>query len=471
MKSAAILLIMTLLIPFLYVGESLAENLEAGNNKVGAVRVSVSDAVTNAPLIGASVMIPNTKIGASTDALGRASINNVSVGGYSLIIHLIGYRPLALTDVMIRPERTTFVDALLTPSAIEAAAVVVSGGYFGSQSSQPTSSIGYNAEEIRRSPGTAGDVSRILNILPGVSKVNDQMNNLVVRGGTPSENGFYIDNIEIPNINHYPVQGATGGPIGLINTDFIQEVNFSAGGFGPSYGDKLSAIMEMKFREGNRDEFDGQLDMHMAGIGAAVEGPFAGKKGSYLASARRSYLDFLVDAIGTGVAPKYSDYQAKVVYDLSTRDKLSFLGLGGVDYIKFGKQRAIDEGDSEYGVYRGLEYASGINWRHIWKRSGYSNTSVSILGTRLDQEFFDTDDDSVMVDNTTYERALQVRNVNTWQIGKTDYLEFGFDSKYFFSNYDYHYGSTTNALGTPSPLLLSARKPIPPSLDCMRLSP
>ncbi len=430
-----------------------AEDSKTHNPQAGSVGAMVSDAVTNAPLIGANIMIVGTKMGAASDIDGKASIRNIGPGGYAITVSLIGYEPKTLTDVVVRPERTTFIEAKLNPSAIETQGVEVSSGYFNDPPGQLTSTIGYNAEEIRRSPGTAGDVSRILNVLPSVAKVDDQMNNLVVRGGTPAENGFYVDNIEIPNINHYPVEGASGGPIGLINTDFIRNVNFSAGGFPASYGDKLSSIMEIEFRDGNRDEFDSQLDFHMAGFGAVAEGPFAGRKGSYLVSARRSFLDLLVDAIGTGVAPKYSDYQGKIVYDLSRSDKLSFLGIVGIDQIGFDKQQAIDDGNTVYGKYQSYEYASGLNWRHIWNKRGYSNTSISVLGVHYDNYYSETKSDSFLEDVVSHDRAMQIRNVNTYQMGKTAFVEFGFDSKYYFSNYDVHYASYTNALGDPVPPL------------------
>jgi hypothetical protein len=432
----------------------LADNPGPSNPKTGSIKVTVVDAITNAPLIGASIMVTDSRMGAAADIEGRASIRNIGAGGYSLSISLIGYEPTSLTDVMVRPERTTFVTAKLKPSAIETEGIVVSRGFFNDARSRPTSTTGYNAEEIRRSPGTAGDVSRILNILPGVAKVDDQMNNLVVRGGTPAEIGFYIDNIEIPNINHYPVQGASGGPIGLINTDFIQNVTFSAGGFPASYGDRLSSVMDIDFREGNHDEFDSQLDLHMAGFGAIVEGPFAKRKGSYLVSARRSFLDFLVDAIGTGVAPKYSDYQAKIVYDLTRSDKLTFLGIGGIDFIEFGKQQSIDDGNVVYGKYEGFEYASGLNWMHIWNHRGYSNTSLSVLGVRTEDQFFETKSDQLLTDNVNNDRVAQVRNINVYQLGRTEFIEFGFDSKYYFNKYDINYGSYTNALGDTVPPLV-----------------
>jgi hypothetical protein len=453
MKSAVKLLMLFTGVLLFICQTAYADSADSNNPKRGVIKATITDAITDAPLIGAAVMLVNTKTGAATDLNGKATISNIPVGGYTIAVRLIGYEPSTLTDIIVRPERITFVEARLAPSTVESQTVVVTGGYFNNRPSQPTSAISFNAEEIRRSPGTAGDVSRILTILPSVSKVDDQMNNLVVRGGTPAENAFFIDNIEVPNINHYPVEGATGGPIGLVNTDFIQDVDFSAGGFPAKYGDRLSSIMEMNFREGNRDEFDGQVDLHMAGFGLTVEGPMANKRGSYLASARRSFLDFLVDAIGTGVAPKYSDYQAKVVYDVTPSDKISFIGIGGIDNITFSKKQSSDDGNPNYGDYKSYEYASGLNWRHIWDHKGFSNTSMAVLGTRYDYLFRETKSDSLLSDILSNNRAMQIRNVNVYQLNKTDYLEFGFDGKYYFSEFNNHYGSYTNALGDTMPPL------------------
>ena len=141
----------------------------------------------------------------------------------------------------------------------------------------------YHMAEIRRAAGAAGDISRIVSGLPGVARSNDTVNYLIVRGGSPSENAFYVDNIEIPNINHYPAQGSSAGAIGLLNVDFIRDVQFYSGGFAPSYGNRLSSVMDIAFREGNRDEPDFQLGLDMTGFSVVGKGPLVGAKGSSFA--------------------------------------------------------------------------------------------------------------------------------------------------------------------------------------------
>ena len=231
---------------------------------------------------------------------GRFAIEAVPVGSYTLVVSYLGYQTSARADVIVKSKRISRVDVNLSPSALSADEVVVEAGYFSRSAEQPVSIVGFSSEEIRRAPGTAGDVSRVIFGLPSVAKVDDTKNSLIVRGGGPIENAFYVDNIAIPNINHFPDQGSTGGPIGILNVDFIREADFMVGGFSTAYGNRLSSVTDISFRNGNRDEIDGQLDMNIAGFGGAIEGPLPNKSGSYLLSARRSFLDLIVSAIDAG---------------------------------------------------------------------------------------------------------------------------------------------------------------------------
>ncbi len=413
----------------------------------GTIKGSVIDAVTKSPIIGASVLVVGTQRGAATDEQGAFTIARVPIGSYSLTVRSLAHEPVTKTDIIVRPKRIAFVTAELQHTTLELEGVEVRGGYFTESLSQPTGVTGFSAEEVRRSPGSAGDVSRIIRILPCAAKINDLYNSLVIRGGSPFENGFYLDNIEIPNINHYPIQGSSGGPIGLLNVDFIQDVTFSAGGFSAIYGDRLSSIMDLKFREGNRDEFDGQLDFNIAGFGLAAEAPIAGGRGSWLFSVRRSFLDLLVDAIGTGVAPRYSDYQGKLVYDVSPQNKVSMLGILGIDLIEFKKEQSIEDGNSTYGKWDGNEWVVGSNWRCLWSSRGYSNTSLSMLSTKYQGRFFSTGTDRQLTHDNSLEQVIQLRNVNVFELGESTHLQFGIDAKYIIDDYKFSVVAHTNTVG------------------------
>jgi hypothetical protein len=245
----------------------------------GEIRGQLIDGQTKMPLIGANIYIKNHPLGAATDTIGYYIIEKVPVGSYTLQFEYMGYMPVAKTDVIIRSARMTTVNVSLKPSYLQSDVIEVNAGYFSETENKPLSKINFSREEIRRSPGSAGDVSRIILALPGVAKVDDQSNNLVVRGGSPMENTFYIDGIEVPNINHFQTQGASGGAIGILNVDLIEDITLYTGGFNAAYGDKLSSIMEIGWREGNHDWFDGQIDLNVAGFGGVVEGPLFQQKG------------------------------------------------------------------------------------------------------------------------------------------------------------------------------------------------
>lgn len=338
--------------------------------RVGTVRGQVSAAESLTPLshvsVTASGLETQTSAGVLTDDEGWFTLSGLAVGTYTLRVERLGYATLQLADVVVRSGRITFVEASLTAVPLEVEGLVVTGGFFPQPEDQPVSMSSYSGEEIRRAPGSAGDVSRIFMTLPSVAKVSDQSNGLAVRGGSPRENAFFVDNVEIPNINHFPTQGSSSGPIGLLNTDLIRDATFFTGGFPAPYGDRLSSVMEIELREGDRSEFDGQVDLSLAGAGVVVEGPLGDEgSASYVLSARKSFLDLLVDAIGTesDVVPRYSDGTLKIVWDEGARHRVTALGVGGIDEISASRAAAMENGQIVYGDHSGSEAAVGLDWR------------------------------------------------------------------------------------------------------------
>jgi hypothetical protein len=418
-------------------------------NAIGTIKGKLLDAETKAPLIGANVSIMNTMMGAATDLEGNFVIPNVPVGSYALKFSYMGYETMVKTDVIVKSQRITFVNAEMKMAAVEMTGVTVTAGYFAKTDEQPVSTVNFSYEEIRRAPGSAGDVSRIMMSLPSVAKVNDQSNNLIVRGGSPVENTFFIDNIEIPNINHFPTQASSGGPIGMINVDFIQEVNFYTGGFSALHGDKLSSVMDISFREGNRNEFDGQLDLNFAGFGGVAEGPLFNKKGAWLFSARRSYLDFLVKTFdaGTTVAPVYGDLQGKIVYDLNPSHKLTLLSVWGDDHNSPDRETGENNDMIYYGNQDIYEGTTGVNWRAVWGKLGFSNTSIAYTSSKFREDFFETNTGIHAVKNRSHEQTIKFRNVNHLRLNHRHTVEFGVDAKYLMADYDNFYAETTDALG------------------------
>lgn len=421
----------------------------------GTLTGEVRDAETKSPLIGANVMVLTTEYGAATDSTGEFVVHGLPVGSYTLRVTYIGYKSLMKTDVIIKPDRRTDVIAELQSAPLQSEALTVTSGYFAAFENEPVGMAGFSGEEIRRAPGSGGDVSRILMSLPSVAVVNDQSNALIVRGGNPLENTFYIDNIEVPNINHFPDIASSGGPIGMVNVDFIRDVHFHTGGYPVKYGVRLSSVMDISFREGSREDFEGQLDLNFAGFGGVAEGPLPGEKGSFMISARRSYLDFVVEQfdVGSTVAPRYGDYQGKIVYDVHPQHQLSLIALHGDDQNSPGREVALENKMIHYGSQNIYQGTTGIQWRALWDRHGYSHTSISYTLQRFEEEWYETNTDAFAARNHTNEGALRFRNLNRLRLGNRWTAELGLDADYLLAEYDNLYASTTDDLGNPVPEL------------------
>ncbi|MCK9410313.1 MAG: TonB-dependent receptor [Bacteroidetes bacterium] len=414
----------------------------------GTIEGIALDQATRSPLTGANIIIVNTQFGAITDAEGKFIIKNIPVGNYSVQFRMLGYSIITKTDIIVRSQRLTNLSGDLPEQTIESEQVVVTAGYFRQSDVQPLSITALSAEEIRRAPGSGGDISRVIMGLPSLAKVNDQSNSLIVRGGSPLENAFYLDGIEIPNINHFPTQGATGGPIGMVNVDLIDEVNFYTGGFSAAYGDKMSSILDLKLREGNRNNFDGQLDFNIAGIGGVVEGPL-GEHGSYVLSLRRSYLEYAIKLfdVGTSVVPWYGDLQGKIVYDLSPEHQLSLITLHSDDHNNPTRPVAEENDMLYYGNQNIYQNAGGIVWRALWNSGFYSVTTAGYQATTANEDFYETNTGAPLLQNRSSEGSIALRNSNHLRISELHAMEFGVDIKQLFVSYNNMFGAYSNALG------------------------
>jgi hypothetical protein len=422
----------------------------------GTIKGKIVDGESKLDLVGAQIFIRENKAGTSTDNKGNFEIKDIPVGSYSITCNYIGYEKILKTDIIVRTERITFVNIEMQVSSIEVSGATVTAGYFAEIQTQPLSTINFSSEEIRRAPGAAGDVSRIIFGLPSLAKVNDTKNYLIVRGGSPVENGFYVDNIEIPNINHFPSQGSTEGPIGILNVDFIEDVNFNCGGFSAEYGSKLSSIMNVKFREGNRNTTDIQLEMSMQGFGGMIEGPLDGGRGSYLISARRSYLDLILDMMNETVGmPTYSDVQGKVTYDLSDQHKLSFVDIFSDDRQVMNQKNALDSKTINiYPAYSSFSNTGGVNWQWIWGKNGFSQTSLAHTYSNTDVNFYRTRDAKLLLKNASIEQEVKIRNTNHWMFDTQSKFNFGFDIKYNIVDYSQIYSDYQDVLGNKTPALV-----------------
>ena len=246
-------------------------SLRANSN--GNINGYITDAKTKEPLIGANIILEGTQLGASSDENGFYNIEAVSPGTHVLKFLFIGYSDLIKSDIMVMPSTVTTVNAQMKASPFESEDIIVQAGYFVEDELPQTSTLNLAREEIRRFPGGFEDVIRTVSTLPGVAvNLAGGRNDLIVRGGGPSENLFIVNNIEIPNINHFGTQGTGSGSLSFINLDFINNVTFSTGGFTARYGDKMSSVLNLELNEGRTDRWGGKLLISATQFGTNLEG-------------------------------------------------------------------------------------------------------------------------------------------------------------------------------------------------------
>lgn len=335
----------------------------------GLLEGQVVDAVTREALVGAGVLILGTSTGTTSDAAGQFAIRGLAPGIYRVQVSYIGYQAKVQSDIIISPGKQVELQIELEPSAEVLSEVVVQPSYFSDNSVSPVSTQSLTNEEIRRAPGGNEDVVRAIAVLPGVVQTSAGRNDLIVRGGAPSENLYVVDGHKVPNINHFGTQGATGGPLSFINLDFVRDITFSTGGFNAQYGDRLSSLLELKIEDGRTDRVGGKATISASQFGADLEGPL-GRKGSFILSARRSYLDFIFRSAGFGFVPEYWDFLGKATYHLDSNNKISFLNIGALDRVKFFN----DTEDQRFDNSRVLgnsqdQYFSGVSWERLLKNA------------------------------------------------------------------------------------------------------
>ncbi|MCK6610724.1 MAG: TonB-dependent receptor [Bacteroidia bacterium] len=396
-----------------------------GQGKTGQISGVVKDKNSQELLVGASVGLEGTTIGALTDADGKFKIQGIPVKSYNIKINYVGYKPATLFNVVITSGNIQTFSIELEPESKALGEVVVKTRKFIKQSETPLSIQSMTTEEIRSNPGGNFDISRVIQALPGVGGNTGGAsfrNDIIIRGGGPNENVFYLDGIEIPVINHFTTQGSSGGPQGILNVSFIEDVTLSSSSFGARYDNPLSSVFTFRQKNGNNERLQGNIRLSGSEFGLTMDGPLT-KKTTFLASARRSYLQFLFSALDIPIRPNYWDFQYKTTTTINEKTTLTTLGVGAIDEFKFGVPKESSP-DKEYAI----RSAHLINqWSYtmgaVLKRrinKGYMNISASRNMLNNTQDGFEDakyDDES--------RRTLKIRSQemeNKFRIDVNKYL-------------------------------------------------
>ncbi len=309
-------------IVFLYPAESFAQQ--------GTIRGRVYDEANNEGLPFVNLVIEGTNIGSTTDFDGNFIFTGIEPGFVRLRVSAVGYETRLSPEVMITATRTANIDIGLRERPVDLEVVEVRVSQFERRDESPVSLRRLGIQEIERSPGANRDISRVIQGLPGVASTPAFRNDVIVRGGGPAENSFFLDGVEIPNINHFATQGASGGPVGIINTDFIREVEMYSGAFPANRGNAMSSVFEFRQINGNSDRLNFQATVGASDLALTADGPIT-ENTTFIASARRSYLQFLFGVVGLPFLPTYNGFQFKTNTRVSDNSTLTFVGIGAID--------------------------------------------------------------------------------------------------------------------------------------------
>ncbi|MBI3791562.1 MAG: TonB-dependent receptor [Gemmatimonadetes bacterium] len=418
----------------------------------------VHDAVTEEPIVGAMVRVRGSDVPpVATDARGRFALRGIAPGIVTLDVRRVGYVPVERADVAASAGKPVELAIAMTRAIVQLAELTIRPQAYPAlpPPTTPVSTTSLSFEEVRRTPGAQEDVVQALAILPGIATTTGGRNDLFVRGGAAYENLFVVDNLEVPNINHFGTQGGTGGPLSLVNVRFIESAALSAGGFGARYGDRLSSATVLTLREGNRERTAGELNVAASQFGALVEGP-AGPDASYFVNVRRSYLDLLFKALGQSFIPTYTDATVKATWRPGAHDVLSLLAIGAIDEVTFNSGTA----DGRLKNARILapsqdQYMAGLTWKRLLG-AGVVTTTLGRTWSRYRTQQFDTlaPPNAVFTLRST-EGEWSLRSDLSWQVAPTLTLDAGVQLRRADElRYDILLpgASRTDAAGAPQPL-------------------
>ena len=427
----------------------------AQDRPVGTVSGRVVNATTERPVRGATIELLETATTVASDSAGRFHLYDVATGVYGLRVRAIGYQPIIRANTVIGSGKPVDVLIRLNPLAVRLEGIEVRPSYFQQPGEYTTSARSIGADETRRAPGVQEDVVRSVALLPGVGVTTGGRNDLIVRGGAPYENLFLIDGIEIPNINHFGSQGSTGGPLSLVNIDFVRRTDFSAGGFSAKYGDRTASVTAISLRDGEDERLSGELNLSATGLGAILEGPL-GSTTTYLVSARRSYLDLLFRRAGFSFIPSYMDFQLKTTTRLDPNNTISFLGIGAIDRVDFINNDADDRYDnSRILAPQQNQYFGGVTWKRLLD-DGLLTVTLGRTYSQFETAQTDSlDPPQTVFSNLSKEGSNTLRIDLVRQLGARAELNVG-NAAYFASLLDYDLRMDgryrLDSLGLPRPL-------------------
>jgi hypothetical protein len=409
----------------------------------GSINGYIYDSKSQLPLLGANVIIEGTEKGTISDENGFFEITNISPKSYNLSVSYVGYQSKKIFNIIIKSKGNQTLEILLVESSEELEEIILYESPFKKSAETPLSVNTFSRVEIESYPGADNDVTKVVQSMPGLSpSVGGFRNDIIIRGGAPNETVYYLDEIEIPNINHFSTQGSAGGPQGMINISFIDEVTLSTSAFGVEYDNPLSGVLQFNQKNGNPKEISGNFRFGASDSAITIEGPFSkseDNKTTFIFSARKSYLQFLFELIGLPIRPDYWDFQWKVNHKIDDYNSINFIGLGAIDDFSVEAPDDFDFTQQSFleqvPIIQQNSTTTGISWiRKFKEKKGQfilalsTNKLKNIFSRYVDNENLN----GLYFRNDSHEwetklRLKTVNYVNDWKIswgGNIQYSDY-----------------------------------------------
>jgi len=428
----------------------------------GTINGYIYDSKSQLPLLGANVIIEGTDKGAISDENGFFEISKIKPQSYNLSVSYIGYQSKKIFNIIIKSKGNQTLEIYLIESAQELEEIILFESPFKKSKETPLSINTFSRVEIESYPGADNDVTKVVQSMPGLSpSVGGFRNDIIIRGGAPNETVYYLDEIEIPNINHFSTQGSAGGPVGMINVSFVRDVTLSSSAFGAEYDNPLSGVLAFEQREGDPNKFGGNFRFGASEAGLTLEGPLFRKdkdrpaNTTFLFSVRRSYLQFLFELIGLPIRPDYWDYQWKIKHEIDAYNSLTFIGIGAIDDFSV---KAPDEFDAEQQatldqvpIIDQRSTTVGLSWKRNYKNGkGFMTTALST--NRLENVFSRYEDNATrtgtIFQNDSFEWETKLRYQTTfytdqwkWSSG-FNIQQSSYQNNTIFNYYDIAYNTS-----------------------------
>jgi hypothetical protein len=438
-------------------------SFSASAQNMGKLSGTLINKTSQQVLSGLTVQVSPGNNNTVSDSLGKFRFTQLKPGSYSLTISGVNIQTKVLNNIAVTTGNENYLQIELDDAINQLKNVVVTGRKNSAKAAtleSPLSIQRLTTEDIRANPGGSFDISRVIQSLPGVgggASGGTYRNDIIIRGGAPSENVFYLDGIEVPIINHFGTQGSGGGPKGILNVLMIEDVKLSSSAFDAKFDNTLSSVFQFKQKNGNPNKLQGNIRISLTESALTFDGPLS-KKTTFIASARKSSLGLLAKALNFSFLPKYTDFQFKTSTRIDDKTTLTILGIGAIDNFSFITPEKITP-ENQYDLNSNpfidqWSYTVGATIKRLIP-NGYWNLSVS--RNALDNVLDKYENNQNPTENT---RTLKINSNETenklkWDVTKnlnSITLSYGVVTQYVqFNNnfYQLFRKGMVDALGQP----------------------